>query len=207
METIGERIKKLRLNNDLTLEELGNKIGVARPTINKYENGTITNIPLTKIKSLANALNVTDDYLINGTQQETQEDKFINLLIQKTIDGKIEWINFDDSDNIMIKFENSNYSVTGIKNLLSNYVDIYGLTNLKFASINKLVIFLVAEYYDPLKTNLRNFKLLYGKNSKKIKVIDYGNKYLKELYQVVFENDEYLGKLELSGIITDLENL
>lgn len=206
METLGERIRNLRTSKGLSQKDIANKLNMSNITYSQYERNQRT--PNDEIKTrLANFFNVSVDYLINGTQQETQEDKFINLLIQKTIDGKIEWINFDDSDNIMIKFENSNYSVTGIKNLLSNYVDIYGLTNLKFASINKLVIFLVAEYYDPLKTNLRNFKLLYGKNSKKIKVIDYGNKYLKELYQVVFENDEYLGKLELSGIITDLENL
>ena len=104
METIGERIKKLRLNNDLTLEELGKKIGVARPTINKYENGTITNIPLTKIKLLANALNVTDNYLINGTKEETEEDRLIKLLIQKTIDDKIEWSFINQLDNKSIDF-------------------------------------------------------------------------------------------------------
>lgn len=34
----GDRIKNLRINNKMTLEEVGEKIGVSKQTLYKYEN-------------------------------------------------------------------------------------------------------------------------------------------------------------------------
>lgn len=39
--TFQENLKKLRLEKDLTQEELANKIFVSRTLITKYENGTV----------------------------------------------------------------------------------------------------------------------------------------------------------------------
>ena len=41
---LGDRIKNLRINNKMTLEEVGEKIGVSKQTLYKYENNIITNI-------------------------------------------------------------------------------------------------------------------------------------------------------------------
>ena len=49
----GDRIKNLRINNKMTLEEVGEKIGVSKQTLYKYENNIITNIPSDKIEGLA----------------------------------------------------------------------------------------------------------------------------------------------------------
>ena len=38
--TEGERIKQIRKKNKLTLEQFGNKVGVAKTTISRIENGT-----------------------------------------------------------------------------------------------------------------------------------------------------------------------
>ena len=46
----GDRIKNLRINNKMTLEEVGEKIGVSKQTLYKYENNIITNIPSDKLK-------------------------------------------------------------------------------------------------------------------------------------------------------------
>lgn len=37
--TEGERIKQIRKNNGMTLEQFGNKVGVAKTTISHIENG------------------------------------------------------------------------------------------------------------------------------------------------------------------------
>lgn len=60
--TIGEKIKQFRLERDMTQGELGEKLGVAKQTIFKYESGEITNIPLENIKKLCTVfdINVTD---------------------------------------------------------------------------------------------------------------------------------------------------
>ena len=53
---IGSRLKKLRLDNNMTLDEVGTKIGTTKQTLYKYENGIVTNIPSDKIEALADAL-------------------------------------------------------------------------------------------------------------------------------------------------------
>ena len=44
--TTGERIRQLRIEHDMTQEELGAKIGVQKAAIYKYETGLIVNLKL-----------------------------------------------------------------------------------------------------------------------------------------------------------------
>lgn len=62
--TVGEKIKKLRLEASLTLEELACALGTSRQTIFRYEAGEIENIPQKKIEALARALHTTPAYLM-----------------------------------------------------------------------------------------------------------------------------------------------
>ena len=57
--TTGEKIRNARKAKKLTLEEVGNKLGVARQTIQKYEKGLVTNIPLERFQALAEILGVS----------------------------------------------------------------------------------------------------------------------------------------------------
>lgn len=68
--TIGERIKQLREQQGLTLEELGNKVGVGKSTVRKWENGMIENMRRDKIAKLAKALDVTPVYLMGWGDTE-----------------------------------------------------------------------------------------------------------------------------------------
>ena len=61
---IGERIRLSRATLKLTLEEVAQKVGVTRATVQKYESGAISNIPPDKLKALADALDVTPGYLM-----------------------------------------------------------------------------------------------------------------------------------------------
>lgn len=67
--TTGERIKKLRKEQKLTLEEVASAIGVSRATILKYETGQIGTIPTVRIHQLANFFNVTRPYLMGWTDE------------------------------------------------------------------------------------------------------------------------------------------
>lgn len=64
MGNMGTLIKNLRLENNMTLEELGNKVGVGKSTVRKWENGMIANMRRDKIAKLADALNVSPAYLM-----------------------------------------------------------------------------------------------------------------------------------------------
>lgn len=61
---IGERIKYLRTLADMSQEELGNRVGVQRAAINKYEKGSVTNIPISTIEKIAIVFDVSPNYLV-----------------------------------------------------------------------------------------------------------------------------------------------
>ena len=56
---VGKRIRALREEQDMTLDEVARKCGTTRQTIYKYENDIVTKIPYDKIELLAKALNTT----------------------------------------------------------------------------------------------------------------------------------------------------
>lgn len=59
------RIKTLRKRLDLTLEELGTKLGVTKTTVSRWEKGERT-ISEQTIKLICNELNVNEDWLRTG---------------------------------------------------------------------------------------------------------------------------------------------
>lgn len=61
---MGEKIKYLRTRQGMALEELGNRVGVGKSTVRKWETGAIANMRRNKIASLAEALNVSPSYLM-----------------------------------------------------------------------------------------------------------------------------------------------
>jgi repressor LexA len=68
---IGRRIEELRKQNGMTLEELGNKVGVGKSTVRKWENGMIANMRRDKIAKIASALGVSPASLM-GWNEETK---------------------------------------------------------------------------------------------------------------------------------------
>ena len=53
----------LRLHLHLTLDDVARAVGVGRQAIYKYEQGTVTNIPLENLEKLADVLCTTPEYL------------------------------------------------------------------------------------------------------------------------------------------------
>ena len=72
----GDKIKNLRIQNKMTLEEVGNRIGVSKQTLYKYENNIITNIPSDKIEGLAKIFNVSPALIMgwDDTPKEYYKD-------------------------------------------------------------------------------------------------------------------------------------
>lgn len=61
---LGGRIKFLRLLADMSQEELGRRIGVQRAAINKYEKGSVTNIPISTIEKIAGVFDVSPTFIV-----------------------------------------------------------------------------------------------------------------------------------------------
>lgn len=64
MMSIGERMKSRRISLDMTMEELGNIIGVNRSTIHRYEKGAIENFSASALLPIAKALRCSPAYLM-----------------------------------------------------------------------------------------------------------------------------------------------
>ena len=70
--TMNEKMKRLRLSLGLTLEDVGNAVGVGRSTVRKWENGMIANMRRDKIEKIAAALHTTPSYLMGWDDQDAQ---------------------------------------------------------------------------------------------------------------------------------------
>lgn len=62
--SINEKIYSLRKNLGLTLEDVGNAVGVGKSTVRKWEKGIIANMGLDKVAALAKVLQTTPAYLM-----------------------------------------------------------------------------------------------------------------------------------------------
>ncbi len=70
--SIGTQIKNERLRKGYTLEELAKQVGTSKQTIQRYETGTISNIPSDKIEAIAVALGVSPAYLMGWEDKKTE---------------------------------------------------------------------------------------------------------------------------------------
>lgn len=62
--TMGERIRTLRHQHKMSMEELGSKIGVGRSAILKYEKGEVENLPRSTIEKMSIIFGVSPAYLM-----------------------------------------------------------------------------------------------------------------------------------------------
>ncbi len=76
---IGNKIRQLRKEKGLTLEELAEKIGTSKQTIHRYENGQISNIPHEKIEALASVLGVSPSTLMGWESGIPAFDNILNI--------------------------------------------------------------------------------------------------------------------------------
>ena len=93
--SIGEQIKKARKEHHWTLEQLGERVGVDKSTILKWENGTVANMRRDKISALIKALNLEPaafmscgDIKDGGTLLTADESKLIYVYRTISEDGK-----------------------------------------------------------------------------------------------------------------------
>jgi repressor LexA len=77
--SIDANIKRLREASKMSQEELGRRIGVKRAAIQKYEKGTVENIPIKSIEKIASVFDVSPTYLIGWTANTQVEELYSRL--------------------------------------------------------------------------------------------------------------------------------
>lgn len=80
---IGEKLRAQRLRKGMTLQQVGDLVGVGKSTVRKWETGAIRNMGRDKILSLASALDLPPDQLLlpdpDGADGEAQPPREANL--------------------------------------------------------------------------------------------------------------------------------
>lgn len=125
-----QRIKERRMSLGLSYQRLADKTGLSKSTLQRYESGTIKNLPADKLSLLAAALETTPSYLMGwneidchspvNVEREQLKERFIRLIrkrkalfnqcglsIDSLTDEEIEELS--DDLLVMIKFLSYKY--------------------------------------------------------------------------------------------------
>lgn len=107
---IGQNIRQRRLECHMTQDELASAIGYSHEHCVQVENG-YKGLSIKSLQQMANALNVSTDYLINGCTQRAEHENIMRLLdslpaeqlqrIEKVVELFVEtWKFRPDSDSV-----------------------------------------------------------------------------------------------------------
>lgn len=94
--TIGERIRSIREQKEMSLEDVAKICGTSRQAIYKYENNIVTNIPYDKIILLSKALGISPaeimgwDDLPTNTESLSKEKQELIEQIKTLPEEKIQ---------------------------------------------------------------------------------------------------------------------
>lgn len=66
METIGDRIKHLRLAKGLSQEQLAKLVGLTKGAVSQWEVGRTANVKNAPLMELCKIFGVSAEYLVNG---------------------------------------------------------------------------------------------------------------------------------------------
>lgn len=91
--SIGQRIKAMRIQNGLSIDDLAYRLGKNRTTIYRYENGDIENLPLGILDSLANALNTTPAYLMGWENSDNSIYQGYEEINRTEVEHVSAWFN------------------------------------------------------------------------------------------------------------------
>ena len=85
-EDMARRIKKLRQEKGLTLEQVATVVGVGKSTVRKWETGMIANMRRDKIAALAKALDTTPMSLMGWQEEEKKNDIQADIILRMRTD-------------------------------------------------------------------------------------------------------------------------
>lgn len=63
--TLGAKIKEIRIQKNISVDELSSRTGISRATLYRYENASIKKIPVDILEKICSALEILPSDLIN----------------------------------------------------------------------------------------------------------------------------------------------
>lgn len=119
MEDIIDRIKNRRNELMMSYQDLADKTGLSKSTLQRYETGSIKNMPIDKLGILAKALNANPVWLmgydvpkeipnyINSTSLSQEETTLLENYNKLNSKGKEKLIDYSDDLTTNIKYINN----------------------------------------------------------------------------------------------------
>ena len=92
--TIAEKIKYHRKLLNMTQTEFGQKLGVQKNAVSKWETGRVEDIPASKIKAMADIFSVPPSYLIDDAANMSVEAELIQLIKKLTPENQKLMLDF-----------------------------------------------------------------------------------------------------------------
>ena len=83
---MARRIKELRKERNMTLEDVAKIVGVGKSTVRKWETGMIENMRRDKIATLAKALGTTPLYLMGWQEEQKKNDIQADIILKMRTD-------------------------------------------------------------------------------------------------------------------------
>jgi transcriptional regulator with XRE-family HTH domain len=117
---VGMRIRSAREEKGMTLQDVADKIGVAKSTIQRYEAGAIEKIKLPVIMSIASALDA-DPLWITGKVNEKKEVKTEPYYLSKDAAEIVQ--HYNERSELKILFDASKHLTAEDVNAIINIVE------------------------------------------------------------------------------------
>lgn len=93
---VGKRLNEARKDKNLTLEQVGNILGVDKSTVMRWEKGETKNIALPIIEKLSTIYNVNLDWLLGRSTEKNKNTK--NKEKHLTIEYPENFYSFDEQE-------------------------------------------------------------------------------------------------------------
>lgn len=123
---IANKLKALRIENNLSLKKVADFLNITSSTILKYENANITNIPIDNINKLAEIYKVTPSYILglddNCNKNEihlSEEEKELILNLRKEKENK-EQLFKDLCERFPDLIDELEYTLSNLNEIIKN---------------------------------------------------------------------------------------
>lgn len=100
MDTVGDRIRKLRQDKRLTLDQLSEQTGISKGFLSDAENGN-RNVSSQNLLKIANELNASLDYLLRGTDTAPPNPEPLSIPPELTEAARELNLSFADTEALL----------------------------------------------------------------------------------------------------------
>lgn len=172
-ERIGQFIKKIRQDNNLTQKEFADKLGVTFQAVSKWENGK--NVPdIAILKQISDDFNVDISEILDGEKKNTKKTNYlypivlILLLVLLLGVGTIIYNNNDDYEFKTISSKCEDFKITGSAAYNKDKATIY-ISNVEFCGKEdttkyKRITCTLYETYKDTKTKISDCNTMKNSN-------------------------------------------